>query len=90
MRIAGTTRRQGVVDNDIGSRVGTGIAECDRERDRISDIGRRIVDHLGQRQVGPLRRLGGAAAVIARIGVELVGVADGGRVGRANEPTTVA
>ena len=32
-------------------------------------------------QVGLLRRLGGAGGVVARVRVELVGVADGRRVG---------
>ena len=36
-------------------------------------LGVGLLDRLGQRQVGLLRRLGGAGAVVAGVGVELVG-----------------
>ena len=55
----------------------------DREGDRVADVGRCVADGLGQRQVGLLRRLGGAGGVVGGVGVELVGVGDRRRVGLA-------
>ena len=46
-------------------------------------LGVGVADRLGHGQVGLLRRLGGAGSVVARVGVELVGVGDRRRVGRA-------
>ena len=40
----------------------------------VADVGRRVAHRLRERQVGLLRRLGGAGAVVGRVRVELVGV----------------
>ena len=46
-----------------------------REGDVVADVGGRIVDGLGDPQIGLLRRLGGAGAVVGRVGIELIDAA---------------
>ena len=75
-------RRQQVRHRDVGGGVRAGVGQGDGEGDRVADVGPAVVHRLGQRQVGLLRRLGGAGLVVGRVGVELVGGGDRGRVGR--------
>ena len=56
------------------------VAHRHREGDGVTDVRRRVTDRLGDRQIGPLRRLGRARAVVAGDRVELVGVGDRGGV----------
>ena len=80
-RHEGQAGRQQVGDLDTGRRVGAGVGDRDRERHRVTDVRRRVTDGLGQREVGLLGGHGGRGGVVGGVGVELVGVGDGGGVG---------
>ena len=56
----GQAGRQQVGHLHVGGGVGALVGQRDGEGDRVADVGRRVADRLGQRQVGLLRRLGGA------------------------------
>src|SRR5262249_39984934 len=72
--------RQKVLYRDVVGRVRTLVRQGQREGNRVPDIRGRVIDRLREYQVGLSRRFSGARLVVARVGVELVGVADGGRV----------
>src|SRR5581483_4626871 len=64
-----------------GGGVGAGVGQDDGEGDGVADVRRRVIDGLGEGEVGLLRRFGGAGLVVARVGVELVGGRDRRHVG---------
>src|SRR5207253_4915131 len=65
----------------VAGAVGTIVRKRNREGDRVANVGSRVVDALLHRQISLLRRLRGAAAVVTRIGVKLIGTAHERRVG---------
>ena len=69
----GQAGRQQVGHLHAGGRVGPLLVSVTVKVIDVADVGRRVADRLGHGQVGLLRRLGGAGAVVAGVGVELVG-----------------
>src|SRR5262249_57654578 len=70
----GQPGRQQVADLDVGGGVGAAVGEGDGERDGVADVGPGVAHHLGELQVGLLRRLGDAGRVVRRVRIELVAV----------------
>ncbi len=73
--------RQLVVDQDAGGDVGPEVVQGDGEGDEVPHVGRGVADHLGEGKVGLLGGDCGAGRVVARVGVELIGMADRRGVG---------
>ena len=62
-------RRQQVADLDVGGGVRAVVGQRDGEGDRVAHVGRcGLLTVLVERQVGLLRRLGGAGGVVAGLG----------------------
>src|SRR5262249_28741751 len=64
-----------------GGNVRSVVGDGDCVGDRVADIGRRVAHRLAHREVGLLRRGRFGGRVVAGVGVELVAVGDGGRIG---------
>src|SRR5438128_2277172 len=48
--------RQKVADLDVGGVIRTAVVNRDGKRDNVADVGSRIVDRFGNRQIGLLQR----------------------------------
>src|SRR5262249_36953749 len=75
------TGRDWVVEGHARGRVRAVVGHDNDEGDHIAYIGPRVADSLADGQVGLLRRLDGAGAIVRGVGVELVAVTDRSRIG---------
>ena len=80
----GQPGRQQVGHPHAGGRVRAGVGQRDGEGDRVADVGRRVAHRLASCRSACCGVSVALAAVVAGVGVELVGVGDAGRVGRAD------